>query len=445
MKRAREELRELGSLAVPLIGTQVAGVALPWTDAIVLARLGPVHLAGGGLGTTLLSTATIVVGCLLGGLSAMIARARTAGDQDRARAYAQQARLASVALALPCVLVAVLARPLFALLRQPDDLADGASLYLAGAAPAFLTMPLATVQRHLYAALRRPKIVTLVWMSAVPLNALLDVALGFGVGPIPSLGVMGIGIATSVVSLTIVCSLELVLRRVEPAFAAGRDPRPDLGVLRSILGLGVPIAIAVGAEVGVFAAAVIVVGWFGADALAAHHVAIQTTQLLFLAPNGWAQAVSVRVASKAEHAARVGLRVAGCVSVGAATAVALGSSPIVRLYFPDEDSEAARTAGVLLLWVAAFHVADALQVVAAGILRGQADTRTAMRWGLMAYAGVAPAVGLVAALWLDLGVRGVWVGLATGLWFAAIGLIHRALGSAAICVLADQRTGHGSQ
>ena len=33
-----------------MIGTQVALVAMPWTDALVVARLGEDELAGGGLG-----------------------------------------------------------------------------------------------------------------------------------------------------------------------------------------------------------------------------------------------------------------------------------------------------------------------------------------------------------------------------------------------------------
>ncbi len=424
---ARAELRELGGLALPLVGTQIAGVALPWTDAVILARMGASDLAGGGLGATVLSTTTIVVGCLLGGLSAMIAGARAAGDGARARAYVEQARVASLAFALPCVLVVAFARPLFVSLGQAAAVADGAALYLAGAAPALVAMPLATVQRHAFAAVRRPRVVTAVWASAVPLNAALDLALGFGIGPIPRLGVLGIGIATSAVSLAIVCSLEILLRRAEPAVAGEWWVRPAPAVLRAILALGVPIAIAVGAEVGVFAAAAVVAGWFGPAALAAHHVALQTTQLLFLAPNGWAQATSIRVASRAPEAARVALLAAACASVAVAIGVALARGDIVRLYFADGAVDAARTASVLLVWVAAFHLADALQVVAAGVLRGRGDTRTAMRWGLLAYGGVAPGVGLAAALLLGLGVSGVWVGLAAGLWFAAVGLVHRSL------------------
>lgn len=421
------ELRRLVALAVPLVGTQVANVALPWTDALVLARLGPAELAAGGLGATLLSTAVIIVSCLLGALSAMIARARAEGRDMQARTYVEQARLLAAGFALPCLVVVGIARPLLESLGQPPAVAAGAGLYLAGAAPAFLAMPIAAVQRHAFAAAGRPKVVTFAWACAVPLNAALDLALGFGVGPIPGLGVLGIGVVTSVVSLLVVCVLEVALRRSEPALAGTSIPRPRPGTLRTLLALGGPIAIAVGAEVGIFAGAAVAAGWFGPAALAAHHVALQTTQLLFLAPNGWAQATAIRVASGAPHAARLALSLAASVSAGVAALLVLGRDSIVELYFPGGESAPARAASVLLLWVAAFHVADAVQVVAAGVLRGGGDTRTAMLWSLAAYACVAPAVGLGAAVLLDRGVSGIWMGLAVALWCAAVGLGHRAL------------------
>lgn len=421
----REELRELGVLAVPLIGTQIASVALPWTDALVLARIGSVELAGGGLGATVLSTASILMSCFLGALSAMIARARAERRDDDARMLLEQARVLAIALGAPCALGACFAAPLLRLLGQDPAVARDAGAYLLGAAPAFLTMPLATVQRHAFAALRRPAMVTAVWACAVPLNVALDVVLAFGLGPFPELGVLGVGLATSVVSILIVLALELALRRWQRELAGAILARPVARVLQSILGLGVPIAIAVGAEVGVFSAAAIAVGWIGAGALAAHHVAIQTTQLLFLAPNGWSQATAIRVASKAVHAPRVALGVAAFVSSSIAVALALVRDDLAALYFG--AGATGQAAAKLLLCVAAFHVADALQVVSAGILRGRGDTKTAMRWGMIAYCGVAPIVGLGAAFWLELGVFGVWLGLASGLWLAAIALVRRAV------------------
>ena len=77
--------------------------------------------------------------------------------------------------------------------------------------------------------------------------------------------------------------------------------------------------------------------------------------------------------------------------------------------------------------VAAFQIADALQAVAAGVLRGVGDTISAMRWALVAYVGVAPVAAAVLASGLDRGALGIWLGLALGLCIAAVALVPRAL------------------
>ena len=64
MSSMRDELRALLALSIPLASTQLAGVALPWTDGLMMARLGEVELAGGGLGASILALSTIVTSCM---------------------------------------------------------------------------------------------------------------------------------------------------------------------------------------------------------------------------------------------------------------------------------------------------------------------------------------------------------------------------------------------
>lgn len=438
MSTARAELRELVALAIPLAGTQLASVALPWTDALVMARLGDDELAGGGLGATILGTATIVVGCLFGGLSATLARARAAGHAGDVRAQLAQARLLAITVGLVLATLTAIAHPALVALGQPAGAAREAARYLVGAAPALVAMPLAAAQRHAFAALGRPRVVTLAWACAVPVNAALDVVLAFGAG----LGVLGVALATSVVSTGLVLALELALARGERRLTGAWTVRPDRAVLGSILGLGAPIAVAVAVEVGVFAGAALVVGTFGTAALAAHQVALQVTQLLFVAPNGLAQAAAVRVAAargaRDPHRVRGALQWAlavACVwAVLAASAVVLAREPIVLGYLARADETARATARSLLFIVAAFQIVDAIQVVAAGALRGMERTRIAMRWGVVAYGLVAPAC---AAILVALGMGGataVWSGLAAGLCVAAIALASTAVAHAGCAV-----------
>jgi MATE family multidrug resistance protein len=63
---------------------------------------------------------------------------------------------------------------------------------------------------------------------------------------------------------------------------------------------------------------------------------------------------------------------------------------------------------------ATFFVADGIQTVAAGALRGMSDTRVPLLFAVISYwlIGFTSAYGL--AFWTELGAVGVWIGLSCG-------------------------------
>lgn len=428
MTSRRSEARALLALARPLAIAQVAGVALPATDALVMGRLGEAALAGGGLGASLLSTATVMIGALFGALGASLARAHREGATVAARAQLASARALALAIGGACAVLVPFARPILGVLGQSDAVSQQASSFLVGAAPALFITPLAAVQRHALAAVGRPGLVAVAWAAAVPLNLALDIVLSRGLGPVPPLGVLGVGVATSVVAGGVVALLELALVRAEPSWSHAW--RPASRPMRDILRIGAPITVSVAAEAGAFTLASIVVGRFGGAALAAQQVALQAAAMFFIVPNAIAQAAAVRVgrARGSGSVAAVGLAVrvalATAVVWGASSAVvsALVRSNIVSAFLPSDTTEATAIAARLLLVVAAFQLADSVQVVAAGTLRGLEKTQAAMRWGIAAYFGLAPATGLAAYEITGDGPLGVWIGLACGLGVAAVAL-----------------------
>src|SRR5690606_8517256 len=71
--------------------------------------------------------------------------------------------------------------------------------------------------------------------------------------------------------------------------------RADWARYRDIWRLGLPIGMTLAFEVLVFNAAVLLMGLFGASALAAHSIALQIAAITFMIPLGFSQAVTVRV------------------------------------------------------------------------------------------------------------------------------------------------------
>ena len=99
-----------------------------------------------------------------------------------------------------------------------------------------------------------------------------------------------------------------------------------------------------------------------------------------------------------------------------------GREPIARIYSP--DPEVIVMAATLLVYSALFQFSDAVQVTAAGALRGYQDTRATMLITLLAYWGIGLPVGYALGLsdWLGQpsGPSGLWQGLVAGLTCAAV-------------------------
>ena len=95
---------------------------------------------------------------------------------------------------------------------------------------------------------------------------------------------------------------------------------------------------------------------------------------------------------------------------------------IAQIYTPDRAVILVAT--TLLVYSALFQFSDAIQVTAAGALRGYQDTRVTMLLTLFAYWGIGLPVGYGLGLshWFGTpsGPAGLWQGLVVGLTCAAL-------------------------
>jgi MATE family multidrug resistance protein len=425
----RHELRELFRLAAPLAAAQAGTQMMGLVDIAVLGRLGAKELAGAGMANAVFFAVSVFgMGTLLG-IDPMVAQAVGAGDRARARHVLWQGIWLAliVTAALTIVLLAgAAAIPLV-----------GASPEVTGHARAFLLVRIASLPPFLmFFAMRaylqahhitRPMIVAMVIANI--LNFVLDLAFVFGFGPIPAMGVPGAAFATVFCSVAEVAIVAMAVRKME--IPSHVDHRPERAQIRQALRVGFPIALHMGAEVGVFALVALLAGRLGASQLAAHQLVIGLASFSFTAAVGVAAAGSVRVGNAigardstktriAGHAAFVcGLVVMGI----AAAAFALVPRPLARI-FTNEPAVIA-VAIPLLMVAAVFQLSDGIQVVGAGVLRGAADTKYTFYANMVGHW----LIGLPIALWLGFshgyGVVGLWWGLCVGLTVVAVLLFVR--------------------
>jgi MATE family multidrug resistance protein len=206
--------------------------------------------------------------------------------------------------------------------------------------------------------------------------------------------------------------------------------------MRRLVVIGAPISISFLLEYGLFSAAALLMGLISTTALAAHQIALQVTAILFMVPFGIGIAATVRVGHAVGRNDAAAVKRAGFVAtllgmalVSALTlAVILARFAIARFFF----GEAAESGGLvieltatLLMVGATFFVADGIQTVAAGALRGMNDTRIPLLFAAISYwlIGFPAAYGL--AFWTGWGAIGVWIGLSIGTAVYAVLLVLR--------------------
>lgn len=444
----RAEARATLALAWPLALTNLSQHALALTDAIVLGWLSTEALAAATLGANLYwAVMAAPLGTALAA-TPLLAQARGAGRLPggagrgwvrQMRRGARSALWASLVMLVPALLVLWFAEAVLLAAGQEPHLAALAGEYVRALMWGLLPFCGFVVLRGFLAAMERPAPALWIAAGAIGVNAVLSIGLVFGGFGWDGLGVVGAGIASSLANALMVVGLLVLVardRQLGRFRLLGRFWRPDWRKLREVMRLGLPISGTMLLEIGVFSAAAIATGWFGAAAVAAHAVALQVAATTFMVPMGIGQAATTRVglfagAGRPRAAARAGWVAVG-LGAGFMAAMALllilGGGAIARGFLGGGDplaAEAAALGATLLTIAGVFQLADGVQAVAAGALRGLKDTRVPMLLAALGYWGIGMPVGLFLAAWVGLGPVGLWIGLAAGLGGVAVLMLRR--------------------
>lgn len=435
---AAAEASALIKLALPLAATQLASIAVFTTDVLMIGRLGAESLAAATVGVTLYYFAWVVGYGPGAAVSAVVAQALGADrdDTDTPRRALHMGVLACFIMSVPLTGLMLAAEPILLALGQPEAVVARAMPYMWALLP-WLAMSLVfTALRSFSSAVDAPRAALVVQVLTIGVNALLNYALIYGELGAPRLEMAGAGLATTGSALFSLLALGawLVLGREARRFALLSElGRMDVARLAELFRLGIPIGLTMLFEATLFQAGTLIVGTFGANALAAHQIALNVASVTFMVPLGVALAGTVRVGLAAGARRRKRTRLAGALTIGGAAALSLVFAvlmwtvpgPIVGLYLDRTDPANAAVVelAVRLLQIAAlFQLFDALQVAGNMALRGLKDARVPMVIAGLSYWGAGMPIAIWLAFGAGVGPAGVWYGFVAGLAAAAVGL-----------------------
>jgi len=432
------EFIETIRLALPIALTQLGQIAMMTTDLALIGRLGDTAVAAASLAHTVFFVAFVIGMGLVSAVAPLAAQALGARQPRIVRRALRVGLWAALLLCIPMMMMPLFGEQILLMLGQSPENARLAQRYLLGLAPGMAPALCFMAIRNFMGAVNRPEPGLWITLAAIPANGLLGYALIHGHWGLPKLELLGAGVATTTVNFGM-CAAALWVTYSQRPFkkfhVLGHFWRIDWPLMKQLVVIGAPIAVSFLLEYGLFSAAGLLMGLISTTALAAHQIALQIAAILFMVPFGIGMAATVRVGQAFGRGELSAIRRAGFVAIilgivfmsVMTLAVIVVRFDLARFFFGTgpQGLAAVELAATLMLVGATFFVADGIQTVAAGALRGLSDTRIPLLLAALSYWAIGFTTACAFAFWLNFGAVGVWIGLSIGTGLYAILLVLR--------------------
>ena len=404
--------KELLNIALPIIMGNLGFILIGAGDVLIAGHHSTDTLAA-------ISIATAITNCiqtfgigLIASVSPLLSNFR--GERKSAKKYFFPTIRFSMFLSV-LVMFAVLASiPLIDYLHFEAKLVPMIKQYM------FVTA-FATFGGYLHAALKEflqafeivlfPNLVT---VFSVFLNIALNVILVFGLGPISSLGVLGLAVASFIVRYFMGFALLIYCFSV-----MNFNDYKDFDYYKSLIKIGIPISCAIMVEFIAFNSIAIIMGRVSGVYAAAQNLVCTLTTVSFMVPLAISNAIAVKVgfangAGNIKDLKRYSF-VGVVMSVGfmLCSAFIFATFPqfLVKLF--TQDNNLIKISIPVLYILSVFQVFDGLQVALSGIFKGMKRTGVVLISNFVAYWLISLPLGYTLAFHFHLNLRGFWYGLAS--------------------------------
>ncbi|WP_445638065.1 Multidrug-efflux transporter [Nostoc sp. DSM 114161] len=433
------EIQACLQLAVPLVITQILEAGIPLLDGVMMGLLNSQALAAGALGAVTFSTLASICRSTLSTVGATVANAFGAGKIDKISCVTSQGIWLAAIICFPVMFMIWHFDFILMLTGQEENNVLLAKTYLQSIVWGFPAALGFCILKEVSSALNRPQFLTVITVVGLLLNAAANYIFMFGKFGLPALGLAGIGWASTLIfwlnfiaAASWIC-LDKYFQEYQFNSALFEF---DKEIFLDIFQTGWYLGLQYGAEVGVFTAIAVLMGWFGTDKLAAHEIAMETESFVETVSIGISYAITMRVGLLKGQNDFKGINRAAFICIALITAFTsivatlfwLFPNNIVSIYLDInnlENVEIVQTAIYFLAVAAIVQVFYSIQAIAAGALIGLKDTRTPTLITMFAYWVVGLGGGYLMAFNLGWGGIGLWLGLLLGMLIGAVLLVGR--------------------
>jgi MATE family multidrug resistance protein len=422
-------------LSYPIIIGQIGIVLMGVADVVMIGNINATNLAAAGLANSVYFLVSIIGIGTLSAVSSIVAKAKGAGHANETALLLRQSIWASLTLSFFIITVLYILTINLEWFGQSEEVTVLTKSYLHILNGGTIFMLLFTAVKQFSDGLSITKPSAIITLLGLALNVFLNWVLIYGKFGLPALQLDGAGYATSFTRLLMALAmLVFVLKgNIYKPWIKIKEHIGGLSLFKNIFRIGLPSGMQYFFEVGAFASAAIMIGWFSKEQLAAHHIAINLASVTYMVATGISAGGGIAVGDAWGRKNKTDLIMSGKAALimsvlfmgSTALLFAVFNTFFVGLYI--DDVLVGDMAANLLLIAALFQLSDGVQCVSLGILRGINDTKMPTVYTVIAYWVIGIPFGWLLAKYFDLGLYGIWFGLSLGLTYSAIILSRRFL------------------
>ena len=430
-------------LAYPVIVGMLGHSMVQLIDNIMVGQLGPAELAAVSLGNSFIFVAMSLGIGFSTAITPMIAEAFGANNHNKVRHVFVHGLIMCFGLGLLLAFSVLLVQPLLSQMGQPAEVVVMAKPYFFWVALSLI--PLVGFQglRQFAEGLFQTRLAMFSTLLGNIINVILNYLLIFGLYGFPKLGVEGAALGTLISRWTMVLFMAINVKNKKSFRRFNRklfNVRLNKSIFNRIISLGLPSAFQMFFEITFFTSAIWMSGLLGKNIQAANQIALNLTSMTYMVALGLGVTAMIRVGNLKGKGDIIDLR---RLAISNFLLILLMSSFFCLFFISthqllpwlyldgsildisNDVYEVVEIASNLILIAAFFQIADGIQAVVLGALRGIQDVKIPAFLIFVSYGTIGFPISYFFGLKTDWGASGIWMGLLIGLTLSALLLVLR--------------------
>lgn len=416
-------------LGIPIMIGQLGIIILAFADTLMIGHHSTNELAAASFVNNMFNLVIIFSTGFSYGLTPIVGSLFGQGKTTDVGRMLKNSLFANTLLAVSVIIIMGVLYLNIHRLGQPEELLPLMRPYFLTLLPSLVFVMLFNAFKQFADGITDTRLSMWILLGGNVMNIIGNYLLIYGKAGMSEMGLLGAGIATLVSRIAMVFAFALIFfcRKRYHTYRAGflqsTLNRADFAYLNR---LGWPIALQMGMETASFSLSVIMVGWLGATALAAHQVMLTISQVCFMMYTGMGAAVAVRTSNFRGQNDVTNIRRSAYGGFHLMLLIALvGALPIFLLrnewggWFSDSEAVGIMVAQVIIPFII-YQFGDGLQINFSSALRGIADVKPMIGIAFLAYFIISLPAGYFFGFVMDWGIVGIWAAFPFGLTTAGI-------------------------